>query len=123
MSWLVVEVLVCSRECIECCDRNSSAPLRKNAVSALQILCKLYFFSFGRLLKKIADDQCSFITKGSIHHMKYNVHTTFYHSSGLTRNLMSYGSIYKVSYLQILRFYLVGQTVLAMYSNQRWTLG
>ncbi len=34
------------------------------------------------------------------------VHTIFYHSSGLTSNLMINGSIYYVSYLQILHFYL-----------------
>ena len=34
------------------------------------------------------------------------LYTTFYHSSGLTRNLMFNGSIYYVLYLQILCFYL-----------------
>ncbi len=38
------------------------------------------------------------------------VHTTFYHSSGLTRKLMFNGSIYCVLYLQILRFYLGRQS-------------
>ena len=35
---------------------------------------------------------------------------TFYYSSGLTRNMMFKGSIYYVSYLQLLRFYLGRQT-------------
>ena len=46
----------------------SSAALSKNAVSAFQIPCKL--LSFGRFLKKLADDQCSSLTKGSIFHIK-----------------------------------------------------
>ncbi len=29
------------------------------------------FFSLGRFLKKLADDQCSSITKGSIYHIKH----------------------------------------------------
>ncbi len=38
-----------------------------------------------------------------VYHMKHNVHTTFYHSVGLTRNLMFNGNIYYVKlYLQIL---------------------
>ncbi len=64
------------------------------------------FFYLGRFLKKLADDQCSSITKGSIYHINHYVHTTFYHSSGLTRNLMFNGSICYVLYLQILHFYL-----------------
>ncbi len=44
------------------------------------------FFYFERFLKKLADDQNSSITKGSIYHIKHYVCTTFYHSSGLTRN-------------------------------------
>ncbi len=51
-------------------------------------------FYLGRFLKKLADDQCSSITKGSIYHIKHNVHTASYHSSGLTRNFMFNGSIY-----------------------------
>ncbi len=38
------------------------------------------------------------------------VHTTFYHSWGLTRNLMFNGSIYHFYIMQILCFYLVRQT-------------
>ena len=51
------------------------------------------FFYLGRFIKKLADHQCSSITKGSIYHFKHNVHTAFYHSSELTRNLMFNGSI------------------------------
>ena len=42
--------------------------------------------------------------------LRHLVHSTFYHSSRFTRNLTLNGSIYHVlySYLQILRFYLVG---------------
>ncbi len=87
-----------------------SAPPSKNAVSAFQISCKLLFFYLGRFLKNLADDQWSSLTKGSISHIKHYVHTTFYHSSWLTRNLMFNGSIYYVLYLQILRFYLGRQT-------------
>ncbi len=88
-----------------------SAPLSKNAVSAFQISFKLVaqVFYLERFLKKLADDQLfSSITKGSIYHIKH-VHTIFYHSSGLTRNLMFNGSIYYDLYFQILRFYLVRQ--------------
>ncbi len=52
------------------------------------------FFYLGRFLKKLADDQCSSITVST-------THATFYHSSGLTRNLTSNGSIYYALYLQI----------------------
>ena len=43
----------------------------------------------------------------------YNVHTTFYHSIGLTRklNLMFNGNIYYVLYLLILCFHLVRQSI------------
>ena len=45
-------------------------PLSKNAVSTFQISCKqTIFFNLGRFLKKLADDQCSSITKGSIYHV------------------------------------------------------
>ncbi len=53
-------------------------------------------FYLGKFLKKLADDQCSSIPKGSIYNIKYNVHTTFYHKSGLTWNWMFNGSIYYV---------------------------
>ena len=65
------------------------------------------FFYFGRLLKKLADDQCSSITKDSICHITHNVHTTFYHGSGLSWNCTFNGSICFVWYLHILRFYYV----------------
>ncbi len=64
------------------------------------------FFYLENFLKKLPDAQCPSITNISI---KHTVQTTFYHSSGWTRNLMYYGSIYCVLYLQILCFYLVGQ--------------
>ncbi len=67
------------------------------------------FFYLERFLKKLADDQCSYITKGSIYHIKHYVNTTFYHSSGLTKNEMINGCINYVLCLQILRFYLVWQ--------------
>ncbi len=44
-------------------------------------------------------------------------HTTFYHSSGLTRNYMFNGSIYCVLYLQILQFYLVGRCLHLIHIN------
>ncbi len=88
----------------------SSVPLRKNAVCALQIICN-YFLLPCKIHEEITvvDDQCSSITKESIYHIKH-VHTTFYHSSGLTRNLMFNGSIYYVLFLQILCFNLLGQS-------------
>ncbi len=73
------------------------------------------FFYLGRFLKKLAHHQCSSMTKGSVCHINHNyVHTTFYHSSGLTRNWMFNRSIYYVLYLQILRFYFMGQKCLSM---------
>ena len=39
--------------------------------------------------------------------LNINAHTTFSHSSGLTRNLTFSGIIYHALYLQMLRFYLV----------------
>ena len=51
------------------------------------------------------DDRAA-LSKGSVYHRKH-VHISFYHSSGLTRNWMSNGSIYYVLYLQILCVYLV----------------
>ena len=57
-----------------------------------------------------------FITKGSIYHIKHNVHTTFCHGRGLTWNLTFNESIYYVSYLQILRSYLVWQLFISFAS-------
>ncbi len=37
--------------------------------------------------KKLADDQCSSITKGSIYHIKLYVHKPFNHGNGLTLKL------------------------------------
>ena len=86
-----------------------SDPLSKNAVSAFEILCKLLSFTLKDSWRNLADHQCTSITKGSINHIKHNVHvhTTFCHNGGLTRNFMFNGSIYYVLYLQMLRFYLV----------------
>ncbi len=81
----------------------------KNAASALQILCEPFSFTLEEI-----DDQCYSITTGRIYHMKHYVDTTFYQSSGLTRNFMFNGSIYYVLYLQILYFYLVGQYSLSL---------
>ncbi len=69
------------------------------------------FFYLGRFLKQIADDQCSSITKSNIYHMKHNVHTNFYHGSGLTWYWMFNRIIYYLSYLHILRFTLYGRYV------------
>ena len=51
------------------------------------------FFYLGRFLKKLADDQCFSMTKGSIYHYQTYVHTTFYHGNGLVENQMLNGSI------------------------------
>ncbi len=67
------------------------------------------FFYLERFLMNLADDQYSSRTKGSIYYIKRNVYTTFYHSGGLTKNLMFSGSIYYDLYWKILHFYLVGQ--------------
>ena len=64
-----------------------------------------------RLPWKIADDQCSSISKGSNYHIKDNVHTTFQHRRRLTRKLIFNGSIYYVLYLHILHFYFAGQII------------
>ncbi len=48
-----------------------TARLSKNAVSAFQISYKLLSFTLERVLKKLADNQYSSITKGSIHHVKH----------------------------------------------------
>ena len=42
-------------------------------------------------------------------YLLYEIYATFYHSNGLTRNKTLSRPIYYVLYLQILRFYLVGQ--------------
>ncbi len=50
------------------------------------------FFYLGRFLKKLADDRCTWITKGSIYHVKHMSIQPFYH--GLTWNWAFYGSTY-----------------------------
>ncbi len=76
------------------------------------------FFYLERFLKKLADNHCSSITKGSIYHIKHiYVHTTFYYSSGLIRNWMFNGSIYYVLHLQIRCFYFfLGQIYTSFFS-------
>ncbi len=54
-----------------CWRRIATAAPSKNAVSAFQISYKLLSFYLDRFLKKLADDQCSSITKGSIYHIKH----------------------------------------------------
>ncbi len=66
------------------------------------------FFYLVKFLKKLADDQCSSITKAVSTTLNI-VHTTFYHGSVLTWNCTFNGSIYNVLYLQILGFDLVQQ--------------
>ncbi len=51
------------------------------------------FFYRGKFLKKLASDQCSSTTKGSINYI-YIQHFT--NGSGLTKNFMINGSIYYV---------------------------
>ncbi len=74
------------------------------------------FFYLERFLKKLADDQCFSITKGSIYHIKHNVHTTFYHRSW---NWTFNGSIY-AWYLHILHVYFVRYncSLFATFSNK-----
>ncbi len=51
------------------CQDSTSASLSKNVVSALQIHAN-YFLLTWKLLKKLADDLCSSISKGNIYHIK-----------------------------------------------------
>ncbi len=56
----------------------------------VKTLCILHFmqstfFYLERFLKKLADDQCSSLSKSSIYHIKHN--TPFCHGSGLTIKL------------------------------------
>ena len=48
---------------------------------------QITFCCLGRFLKKLADDQCSFITKVSICCINHYVHTAFQHGSELMRKL------------------------------------
>ena len=84
---------------------SNPTPLGKNAVYVL--------FTWDDSWRNVAEDQWFSIPKDSIYHIKHNIHTPFYPSSGLTRNWMFNGSIYMyyVLYLQILRFYLVWQNI------------
>ncbi len=54
------------RQTGRCHHQDNCAPQSKNAVCTFQITCKLLSFYFGRFLKKLADDQCSSMSKGSI---------------------------------------------------------
>ncbi len=69
------------------------------------------FLYLERFLKKLVDDQFSSIPfrKAVSSIYETHIHTTFYHSSDLTRiwGLMEVST--NVLYLQILRFYLVRQ--------------
>ena len=78
------------------------------------------FFYLGRFLKKLADDQCSSITKSSIYHCKHIIHTTFYHSNELTRNLMFNGNIYYVLYFVDTAF-LLGTAEVRLMTNTAMT--
>ncbi len=71
----------------------STAPPRKNAVSAFQVSSKLLLFYLGRFLKKLADDQCSSITKGSIYHIKY----MYIHPFTIVVNWPEIGGLMEVS--------------------------
>ena len=72
------------------------APLSKSAVCAFQISCTLLPFTL-KVSWRNSQMMCSSLTKGSIYHI--NVHTTFYHSSWLTRNLTCNGSTYSMCYI------------------------
>ncbi len=64
------------------------------------------FFYHERFPNKLADNQYSFITKGSIYHIKHNVDTTFYNESGFTWNCTFNWSLYSVSYFADIVFLL-----------------
>ncbi len=70
------------------------------------------FFYLGRFLKKLGDDQCSSITKGSIYHIRH----MYIHPFTTVIDFPEIGCLMEVSdyvlYLQILCFYLVGQTLI-----------
>ena len=72
-------------------NRGKSVPQSKNAVGlcAFQIIST--FFYLGIFLQKLADNQCSSITKGSIYRIKQNFRTTFCNWSELNlNNLISF---------------------------------
>ncbi len=84
----------------KCDKKGDSVPPQTQYADFMQTT----FFYLGRFLKKLADDQCSSVTKGSINHINSTKKKPFT-SSGLTRNWIFNGSIYYALYLQILRFY------------------
>ncbi len=86
-----------------------SAPLSKNAKFAFQISCKVLSFTLKDYWRNQQTINALQELKAISIISNVCIHTTFYHSSGLTRTLMFNGSIYCVLYLQILRFYLVRQ--------------
>ncbi len=87
---------------------NNSAPPSKKAVSAFQILCKLLSFTLkDSWTDKQTINALPLLKTVSI--TLNNEHTTFYNSSGLTRNVMFNGSISYVLYNEILHFYLLRQ--------------
>ncbi len=52
---------------------NKSTPESKNAVCTFLDHTQSTFFYLGKFLKKLADDQCSSIIKGSTYHIKHYV--------------------------------------------------
>ena len=66
-------------------------------------------FCLWKFLKKLADDQCSFITKGSIYFMKHMYIQPFSMEVDWPEIWCFNGSIYNVLYLYILCFYFVQQ--------------
>ena len=65
MPTIWVKLLVCDTR------QPSHTSALKNAVSAIQISLQTTFIYLGRFLKKLANDQSSSITKGSIYHVKH----------------------------------------------------
>ena len=95
-------VLTCSLFCQSrsqlcktgCAKQRGSIPMLPHYVK-MQYLHLRFYANYFLLPWKIPEEisrQFSSITKGSIYHMKH-VHTTFYHSSGLTRNCLMEVSI------------------------------
>ncbi len=72
-----------------------SAPLSKYAIYSSDFMQTTLFY-LKRFLKKLADDQCSSMTKGTYLPYQTYVRTTFYHCNGLSKNLTFNGSIYNV---------------------------
>ena len=87
-----------------CSTNVVSVPLlSKNSVSAFQISCKLLCFTLKDSRRKNIHDQSSFITKGSIYHIKHMYIQHFPIVDG-TEIGCFYGRIYYVLYLQNCRY-------------------